>query len=487
MNNETNQQASLVQQLLQNNNLQILAVIVLLIVAAMALTIQTSQPELCQLFEGYIPTATEKSRILIVLGKSNLNDYSVENGNILVPYSQKPKYLSAIQDEDAVPQSLQKEKEATANPFLPKSQQAALAFERKKRQIRDLIQRLPFVAETWFEMDWAPSDSVYQPDVHSAVVMVTLKESLALTRQQVTTIQGIVGGAIAKINPNQVVVTDANIGISYHDLNDHNQSELIELVNWKMNRKIYYMEQLQDLVEQYPGMRIEIDVRAEKKSSKPEHQPQIAKNPPVKLAGFNGEITLNNSGEADAPGQAISIPSRIDATELENLQLANHIANVASSGIAESLVIRIHVPIEHTIPIESIDTNTTSDHLQRLEQFKLQLAKKIRTKIGHNNSDVPVQLMFSILDERNGKEPQLIGSIPEALQLYWPLCAVVIIGIGTVLFSRRPAPTAAPIEKVSQSNSDMNSEQLQNQLTELIDKDPESAAQVIKNWIRDAG
>ena len=490
MNNGNQAQASTLQLLLQNNNPQILAIVVLLIGAGVFVAMQSNQPERCQLFEGYSPTATEKSRICIAFGKSNLNDYSIENGKIMVPSAQKPKYLAAIQDEHAVPQTLQQEKEATANPFLPKSQQTALALERKKRQVRDMIQRMPFVAEAWFEMDWAPSESVYHPDQHSAVVMVTLSNSQALTRHQVTAIQGIVGGAFAKIQSNQVVVTDANMGISYRDLNDHNQSELIELVNWKMNRKIYYLDRLQSLREEYPGLQIDIEVHVEKKPSPPERIPRSANIPPIKLARVNEEMTLNGTGEVTTTNndRVVSIPTKIEFGQQSLVRPARHIVHASPTGPTETLVIHVQVPIEHTLPIEDGDSSSSTNRLNHVAQFKKQLTEKIHSNLGINGSNGPkTKLVFSILDKPSRGFFRSNTSIAEATQLYWPLCAVVIICIGTVLFSRRNASEPTKPDSNNPPEIDLAPEQLQNQLTELIDQDPESAAKVIKNWIRDAG
>lgn len=478
---------------MQPNNLPIVAIVVLIIGAAVYAAIQSNQPESCELFEGYSPTTTEKSRIFIALGKSNLNGYTIESGKIMVPHSQKPKYLAAIQDEQAVPQTLQKEKEATANPFLPKSQQAALALERKKRQIRDMIQRLPFVAEAWFEMDWAPSDSVYQPDQHSAVVMVTLNNAKALTRQQVTAIQGMVGGAIAKIDASQVVVTDANMGVSYRDLNDHSQSELIELVNWKMDRKIYYLERLQDLNEQYPGIQFDIEIQVDKTSSQPERLPRSAKNPPVKLAHFNEEMTLNGAGEVSAAQTVIAIPSRVEIQPHSQVQPAKHIVpsvatTLSSTRKTESLVIHVRVPIEYTLPIDNEQSASPDSRLKQVAQFKTRLAEEIRLKLAGNRGTAPkTKLVLSILDQHPRSADQIKTTIAEASQLYWPLCAVVVICIGTVLFSRRQTQQPLNVESTNTTDQELAPEQLQTQLTELIDQDPESAAKVIKNWIRDAG
>ena len=482
MNARDSSSTTLTQQLLYNSNLQVFAVIILLIAVAIAMMVQTQQPRLCELFEGYTPTTTEQSRVLIALGKANLNEYSVQNGNIWIPPSLKPKYLAAIHDEDALPQALQKEKEASTNPFLPKSQQNAIALDRKKRQIRDMIQRLPFVQEAWFEMDRAASDSVYQPDVHSAVVMVTLNDSKALTRQQVVTIQGIVGGSIAKIKPNQVVVTDANMGISYHDLNDTNQSELIDLVNWKMSRRIHYMERMQEFIDEFPGIQIDIDVRIQDRLPA---QPRQVSKPPAKLANAIKEITLNGSGEV--AHASYLTPNNLNGSSYSPAQPAIHVTSEKiHSSNRESLVVHVRVPEEFAKLSKTENRELAKNGGNPAELFKIELSERIRDRLGVNPSETPLTLAVSILPlNQNGLVPSPTKRIPDAVKRYWPLAAVLVIGIGVVILNRKPnSPLVANDRNALEVQP--APEDLQVQLNELIDKDPEAAAKVLKNWIRDA-
>jgi flagellar biosynthesis/type III secretory pathway M-ring protein FliF/YscJ len=72
------------------------------------------------------------------------------------------------------------------------------------------------------------------------------------------------------------------------------------------------------------------------------------------------------------------------------------------------------------------------------------------------------------------------------LQRVWPLAAVTLIAIFTAIWIRgRQKPASLNKQNVEHQASDESESQiLQGHLASLIDRDPETAAKVIKNWIR---
>ena len=72
-------------------------------------------------------------------------------------------YLQAIADQKAIPPELRSGEQASSvpNPFLSRSQQQLLERETKKRQIQEMVVRLPFVEQAWFEMDAAEKRSAF--------------------------------------------------------------------------------------------------------------------------------------------------------------------------------------------------------------------------------------------------------------------------------------------------------------------------------------
>ena len=115
--------------------------------------------KMCQLFENCNDSDEDLQRMQLAFGKSGLNDFKAVDGNLMVPKNEHAKYLQSLSEHDGVPQDLldRSENLSTTNPFLSRSQQLSIERARKKRQVRDMVIRLPFVDQAWFEMDQANS------------------------------------------------------------------------------------------------------------------------------------------------------------------------------------------------------------------------------------------------------------------------------------------------------------------------------------------
>ena len=71
---------------------------------------------------------------------------------------------------------------------------------------------------------------------------------------------------------------------------------------------------------------------------------------------------------------------------------------------------------------------------------------------------------------------------------HWPLVAVGLLGFISVLFNIMRVPDLHPSAESTSNASDYDpadSEELKSKLANLIDRDPETAAKVIKSWLRD--
>ena len=76
----------------------------------------------------------------------------------------------------------------------------------------------------------------------------------------------------------------------------------------------------------------------------------------------------------------------------------------------------------------------------------------------------------------------------EQAQRHWPLVAVGLLGFISVLFNIMRAPdlhSTAETLPSSSGHGESDSEDLKSKLASLIDRDPETAARVIKSWLRD--
>ena len=463
------------------------------------------QNQMCPLFQDYQTTDAERHHILTALGVTKLDTFHIQEGKIFVPSAEKGKYLAAIKEENALPAIYKQTEEPQPSIFMSKSQQRIVLLNRKKQKVRDMILRLPFVSEVWFEMDWAKSDKAFQADQHSAVVMVRLKNQTALTKRQVKTIQGIVTGAIANIEARQVVVTDANVGISYQDLSDSEQSELIDMVNWKMKRRQHYLDQLQDLALEFPGLEIQVEV-IQKGSGQPVDfapKEKIASGVPSKLAMLpshapiqkNGKLSLNSTETASIDDPALFANPSIHAAD-ENVITVGFEQTVAASPEkstlspptqnSENVRIQIRVPqslfAEYCSTSSKIDCKTSA----QFAELKTRIIDRIRSIIPAETLAAKMPISVSMAADCRSRTADS-KSLTDSISQFWPFIAVAVFGLIGLVWNRNGATSRVPVEhSIAAENSRANAEDLQNQLTNLIDDDPVAAAKVIKNWIRNS-
>ena len=89
---------------------------------------------------------SDLQRIQVALGESGLNDFQIEGQKLLVPQNRHTEYLQAVSERDALPMDLREtSSDSISNPLLSRSQQQALKWQQKKRQLKEMMLRLPFV------------------------------------------------------------------------------------------------------------------------------------------------------------------------------------------------------------------------------------------------------------------------------------------------------------------------------------------------------
>ena len=208
---------------------------------------------------------TDIQRIQVVLGQAGLDQYQVINSSIRVPTGQRPIYLKAIADANALPEHLRAPttEVATLNPFLSRSQQELMQRNEKKKQIRELITRLPFVDQAWFEMDETKSRSAFEPPRQTAVASIQPVARKELTQDEISTVRQVIGGALAGIDPGNIVVTDLNAGRAFRE---SAQGAVRSIGQFQPsgheihleNRKSYYEDQIKRILNSYPGVDFEV-------------------------------------------------------------------------------------------------------------------------------------------------------------------------------------------------------------------------------------
>lgn len=476
--------------------------------------------QMCELFETCNASDEDLQRMQLAFGKSGLNEFNVVDGNLMVPKTEHAKYLQSLSDHDGIPQDLRDRNEnlSTTNPFLSRSQQLSIERAQKKRQIRDMVVRLPFVEQAWFEMDQANSRSAFQRSAQSAVISIRPASEVTLTENHVDTVKRMIGGAIAGLDLSEIVVIDLSAGYAHQDSTDPSTTQQVRFQRIAFEQQRIYESRIREALKDYPGIDVSVRVdvsqappKADKVALEPVLQPQTIAVPPAKNiydAGANGFAKLDDFEATERP---------ITPTPIA---LVNHVAQ--PEVIEKDISVFIDVPqslvhdIFGVLPVASSSTAKNryeyqaalaKDTQMKFGQLQAEILQKVQPLLPRNNSSYAKETPIAINLVRQSKVAQA-PTWPDKLKAFaiqnWPSAAVLAIGLILLsIVTRKPdyLPSSAPIgsgdDQVLLSNEVRlpetagNGEAIGNskaevRLSNLIEKDPNAAAKVIETWIRDA-
>lgn len=530
----------------RRNKAIIIGVIVLATIAMLQVANQRPQRNLASLFPDCQLKTLDLQRMQIALSKAGLREFEVSNQQLLVPQQQTAQYLEAISEHNAVPNEFQAQPTSTVvtNPFLSYWQQVAMQREARNRKLEERLMLLPFVAKAWFEMDESGTRYGNQSTEKSALVTIRPKLEQPLLEEQIYTISQLVCGAINGLGKDQIVIVDLISGFAHQGTLDGADFEKRLQAQWiAFSRKQQLESRLRESLSRYAGLGISVLIEAD--SDEAENQtasaqtvgevepaPEIERalvdveddqlkiDPP--LFGANGQVKLDDAqpDSDETPinaNSASQIPVSIEQPEAEpEAQLSSHSApsKIEILPTRERVTVIIDVPErlllarygneKHVSRIESSQRERTRLLQNYLEQFKPELEQTIRAVLNVQGlNEVPV--VYNLIAS-DAAEVEAGGWMAATKMLWaenWPSVAVLVTGlvIISLITARGKSSTRNFRERVEfeeESPSTIKMTPRANpmdadecaaakvQLSQMIEKDPDAAARVIENWIRDA-
>lgn len=473
--------------------------------------------KMCKLFEQCSASDEDLQRMQLAFGKSGLNEFKVVDGKLMVPKSEHSIYLQSLSENDGIPRDLRTQNDnfSNNNPFLSRSQQLSLENAQKKRQIRDMVVRLPFVDQAWFEMDQSRSRSAFQRPKQSAVISIRPATEVTLNESHVDTVKRMIGGAIAGLDLSEIVVIDLSAGYAHQDSTDPSTTQQVRFQRIAFEQQRIYESRIREALKDYPGLDVTVQVdvseapqKVDKVAAKPVLGPQtiaVAPSKNIYDAGANAYAKLE---EFEPTHQPIT-PTPI--------ALITH--STPSKVIQKDISVLIDVPqsLVHNI-FGAPSAGLLGDKKNYRQQAAL--AKDMQFKFAQLQTEI-VQKVKPLLPRNSstyGNEPPIAVNLVKKTALVptpnwqaklkyfmaqnWP--SAVVLGIGLILLSlvtRQPqhVPTTTQLQTdddqvllssevtmpaTTQGSTDNANAEVR--LSKLIEKDPNSAAKVIESWIRDA-
>lgn len=472
-------------------------------------SLTTSAPPMRELISQCHMRHGDLQRIQVALGESGLDEFQIDGQKLLVPQQHHSKYLQAVSERDALPMDLRDDRsESISNPLLSRSQQTALKWQRKKRQVKEMILRLPFVQQAWLEIDTAPSSSPFQPSRQSAVISIQPTGEQPLDAQHVDTLRRMIGGAVAGLQPDQIEVIDLGEGFAYDRAGEGSTQFAVNSTQQRYVREQRLEDQIKAALNRFEGVEVSVQLTAcPKKSMVQTIEPTVVSDRQLKplVAGSNGVASIFD----DQPAPANRVVRSNDVTAIQ----ASHVqpASAVDSGNESSVCrVAVHVDVPETAlknVAASLMLRRPTEHpgkqaIDRVEQkfglIRPQIEREVAAVLPSEWIEASGVSPIEVTLRRSSAAlvPDQQARLSQLFQQYWPSAAILCVGLMLLSLVVRKSNSRAQDEisdpnilSLSQhrgSGSDAAKNAKEN-INRMFRDDPDGAAAAIEGWIKKAG
>lgn len=168
------------------------------------------------LFNGQSFKESEIQAMEVAFSKASLRNYEVVGSRIKVPSNEKDQYIKSLDDNNALPRTLNNGRERidTSNPFRSARESELIYKERKQKDVADAISRMSGIIDATVEYSESKQGFGRQL-MQSAVVLVTPQSGHPLQPEQMREIARVVSGAFSGLPAENVRVTDLSTGMGF--------------------------------------------------------------------------------------------------------------------------------------------------------------------------------------------------------------------------------------------------------------------------------
>lgn len=470
-----------------------IAVAMLVLIAVFQVGNLDRKPELRELLIGAQWDTADVQRLQIACSQRGLTGFCVDGQRVLVPSDQHALFLEAATAGNAIPEDLRDETESLPdlNPFATRSQQELLNLHRKKQKIQEMVGRLPYVSRVDFEMDQAQTHAL-GPAHHSAVVSILTKSGTGLTDDQVDTVKQMIRGSVAELRQEDIVVIDQGTGLAYRTLAQAPGDPQVKTRQIALSKQRMYESRIREALAAYPSLCIQVHVDLQEDSP----LDQVTVIPQAQFLEPQDELpTAGANGAAD-----ITLMPEPDSAQ--TIAAVTHLTPVTGPRVTVS----IDVPQALVVSLFGLDkagpasaANPRLTQQQRIEsgfaQFKAELLQKVLLQLPPDTQSDQIAIQLQREPVTPLPAHDWASQLEVLLQNQWPSLTVLVLGLAlmTVVTRGKPAPrrTGRPIRQ-NQDHDELSIESgcsrdtTSQELTQLIEEDPDAAAKIIESWIRDA-
>ncbi len=437
------------------------------------------------------------ARMQLAFGKAGLSDFQIRGRQVYVDQTKQDLYLKALAEQDALPDISHSlyEPESSADFWSNRQQQHEKSLVRKKKMIRQMIMQLEFVADAHVDLDELTEPGFPPKTSRKLAVVVRPRAERILERHQVRAIRDTVLGQVAGLERRDVVITDIAAGHAYNaETLDDGALPAGDSLVWLEQARL--TQRLTDWLARYSPT-ADINVRLVEVES------QAASPSPAPIAAVAGDSAVAVATIEPPPTVLVNQPVSIAEEQVADPAASNPPTSAHPAPLGRHFIIqaRVHIPCDCQTTLADATRPLAESQRRQLESS---IAAELRPLLACESLPCQVGTVEVTI------EPQPISTAPAAAQpwgtaLGWTrqnsLWALLVAGaalLGAVAWLLRPRsepqsePTPAPQysarvweARERAAHIPLNDETRQ-RLRKVVSDDPDRAAEIIKNWIRDA-
>jgi flagellar M-ring protein FliF len=494
------------------------------------------------LFGGRSFSETELDSIELAFSLSGLGEWDREVRRIKIPREAKATYLAALENSKTLPMSLQSSVQDAidqASVFDSNDLLSVRVSHAKEQDAANRINMLPEVRQSSVEYDQGERQGMSRSRQQTASVVVTPEGPAPLSRDKIDAIKELVRGSYADMSKDDVVVIDTNASTSSLVDDDDPVERKRREVESGLEQKV------RSLLVGYPGLRVavtaDIDPTMDLETITTSYDAE-----PTNLSSKSrkSEASSNRQPSGGVPGagpnaitnRSTSLADAIETTESteDERETAGVVGQTYENSKRASLQVK-SVRVSVMLPTSYYETLHAQDWLKQKEndgktasdvplidnvtlvQLKTDTEKNIQTAITPLLPEVAAGADQISLVEVNaypdfpGPPPPLPDTGKIALTWLagsWQTIAMIALALMALLVARSALkgtsdspprefsegfglelPTPPPELDAPQDIDEamtITGGSLKDELMELVEGNPEVAANVIRNWVGEA-
>ncbi len=508
-------------------------------------TYQVAGPEM-YLLGGEAFSSSQLNAMEAAFAQEGLNSYEIVGGRVRVPHGKQNEYIAALAKHKALPENFGEIINRAldqGSPFEPRDRREQRIKNARQMLLSQIVSSLSGVERATVMYDSKTRGGLSKEKVYTAAVVVKPEGNRQLSPELANSIRLLVVASVAGLKPENVAVTDATTGQTTFGESSRYGAALNDPY---FTRKRLYEEELKDdilaALAMIPGVTVTPYVELDPEQVRREQQ---IKHDPKAVEYQSQETTVTKTRQTSPPAgrpgftaqQGSNTPIRLGAsagtgtTEQEEESERSALSAISSSVVtSEKLgLIPKRVSVAITVPTsyfqkiwmernpvqegEEAKKPTAAD----LEAIRTEAIKNIKqlvaTVLPRPEGVSDLTELVTVTDFPDLPVPPLptpgIGTqITTWLVENWrtlgllALVAFSLVMLRSMVRAEPAPPIGAQLPQGTTQPSEQDTEQeegaapqrrlrrfqtsgasLRDELTELVSEDPESAANILSNWI----